>query len=309
MSQTVNGKNSSRIVRNMVFLYIRQLLLVFVSLFTSRVILQNLGVTDYGIYHVVYGCVVMFIFFQPSLSSVTQRYLNIEIGKGDIKEATSVFRLHQTLYFFIVIIILVFAETVGLWFVCNKLVIPAGRLVAAIWVYQFSVLSYCLKILSVVYEAAIIVHEDMKIYSYIGIFEGGAKLIIAYVISVFPFDRLATYACLFLMLTLFTTFFYAYFCKRRYEECSYRFSWDVQKVKKTFSLIGWNTADSFVYTLNDYGISILLNMFFGPVVNAARNISYQISCTLNNVCNNFYTAVRPQIIKSYATKDLRICSI
>lgn len=305
MSQTIGGNNGNRIIRNMVFLYIRQLFLVFVSLFTSRIILQNLGVTDYGIYHTVYGCVVMFIFFQPSLSGVTQRYLNIELGKGNIEEATYVFRLHQTLYFFIVIAILVFAETVGLWFVRNKLVIPDGRMVAAIRVYQFSVLSYCLKILTVVYEASIICHEDMKIYSYIGIFEGISKLAISYVISVIPFDRLATYACLFLVLTLLTTFSYVHFCRRRYGECSYRFTWDAHKIKKTFSLIGWNTADSFVYTLNDYGINILLNMFFGPAVNAARNISYQISCTLNNVCNNFYTAVRPQIIKSYASRDLK----
>lgn len=305
MSQMVNEKTCNRIIRNTVFLYIRQVFISFVSLFTSRVILQNLGITDFGIYHTVYGCAFLFIFFQPALSSVTQRYLNIEIGKGAIKEAASVFRLHQTLYIFIVIIILVFAETVGLWFVYNKLVIPAGRMAAAIWVYQFSILSCCLNILNIVYEAAIIVHEDMKIYSYIGIFEGVSKLAIAYIISTYPFDRLTIYACLFFMLTLSTRFFYLFFCKRRYEECRYRFIWDVQKVKKTFSLISWNTIDSFVYTLNDYGINILLNMFFGPAVNAARNISYQISCAPTNICKNFYTAVRPQIIKSYASGDLQ----
>lgn len=300
------GNNSNRIIRNTVFLYIRQLFLLFVSLFTSRVVLQNLGVSDFGIYHTVCGCAIMFIFFQPSLSSVTQRYLNIELGKGDIKGAASVFRLHQTLYIFVVIIILVFAETVGLWFVCNKLVIPTDRMAAAIWVYQFSVFSCCLNVLNVVYEATVIVHEDMRIYSYIGVFEGISKLAIAYIISAFSSSgRLAIYACLFFILTLFTRVFYSFFCKYKYEECRYSFTWDIQKVKKTFSLIGWNTIDTFVYTLNDSGINILLNMFFGPAVNAARNISYQISCTLNNACKNFYTAVRPQMIKSYSAGDLQ----
>lgn len=300
-----NVKNGNRIIRNTVFLYIRQLFLLFVSLFTSRVVLQNLGVSDFGIYHTVYGCAVMFIFFQPSLSAVTQRYLNIALGREDKEEAASVFRLHQTLYIFIVIAIVVLAETVGLWFVCNKLVISPSRITAVKWVYQFSVLACCLNILNVVYDAVIIVHEDMRIYSFIGIFEGVAKLAIAYAISTSPFDRLATYACLIFILTLSTRVFYSFFCRRRYEECRYRFSWNAREVKKTFSLIGWKTADSFVYTLNEYGINILLNMFFGPTVNAARNISYQISCTLNNVCTNFYTAVRPQMIKSYATGDLK----
>lgn len=278
---------------------------MFVSFFTSRIVLQNLGITDFGIYNIVGGFASMFVFFQSSLSNATQRYLNIELGKGDIRGATSVFRLHQTLYILIVAIVLLFGETVGLWFVCNKLVIPANRMEAAVWVYQFALLSYCLSIISVVYDAAIMAHEDMKIYSYIGISEGASKLVIAYVISVVHSDRLVIYAFLLFLLVLCMRIFYFFFCSRKYEECKSRFTWNVQEAKHTFSLIGWDAVGSFVYTLNDQGVNILLNMFFGPAVNAARGISYQISYALNNVCTNFYTAVRPQMMKSYASGDVR----
>ncbi len=171
--------NSVKIVKNTFALYIRMLFLMVVSFFTSRIVLQNLGITDFGIYDIVGGFASMFVFFQSSLSNAKQRYLNIELGKDDIKGAVSVFQLHQTLYIFITITVLILAETIGLWFVCNKLIIPPERIDAAIWVYQFSVLSCCLVLLNVTYDAAIIAHENMNIYSYIGIFEGCGKLAIA----------------------------------------------------------------------------------------------------------------------------------
>lgn len=301
MSQT--GNNGSRIIRNTAFLYIRMLFLMFVSLFTSRIVLQNLGVTDFGIYNIVGGFASMFVFFQSSLSNATQRYLNIELGKNDIKGATSVFRLHRTLYIFIAIIVLILSETVGLWFVRNKLVIPADRMAAAVWVYQFAVLSCCLAILNVVYDAVIIAHENMNIYSYIGILEGCGKLAIAYAISMAANDKLIVYAFMLLLLTFCTRILYLSYCRRKYKECKFRLTLRGKEVKKTFSLISWNTVSTFIVALNDQGINLLLNLFFGPAVNAAQGISSQISRAVNNFNTNFITAVSPQITKSYASGD------
>jgi len=282
------------------------LFLMFVSFFTARVVLQNLGVTDFGIYNIVGGFTSMFIFFQSSLSNATQRYLSIELEKGDTYGAASVFRQHQTLYFIIATVVLVLSETVGLWFVCNKLVIPAERMTAAMWVYQFAVLSCCLVILNVAYDAVIIAHEDMKIYSYIGIFEGIARLAIACTITVVTGDKLIIYALLFFLLSLATRLFYALFCRKKYEECRGALSWQTKGIKEPFSFISWNTLATLIYTMNDQGINLLLNLFFGPAVNAARGIAYQISQNINNFNTNLYTAVRPHIIKLYAAKDFAL---
>lgn len=301
MSQIEN--KGSRIIRNTAFLYIRMLFLMIVSFFTSRVVLQHLGITDFGIYNIVGGFASMFVFFRSSLSNATQRYLNIELGKNDVKGATSVFRLHQTLYIFIAIIVLIFSETIGLWFVCNQLTIPPERMEAAIWVYQFSVLSCCLTILNVAYDAVIIAHEDMNVYSYIGIFEGCGKLAVAYAISLSSLDKLTVYAFLLLLLTFCTRILYFSYCKRKYQECKFRLTLHGKEVKKTFSLISWNTVSTFIFSLNDQGINLLLNLFFGPAVNAAQGISSQISRAVNNFNTNFITAVGPQITKSYASGD------
>ena len=290
----------TRIIRNTIFLYIRMLFLMFVSFFTSRIVLQNLGITDFGIYNIVGGFTSMFVFFQSSLSNATLRFLSIELEKGNTSSAAMVFRQHQCLYFLIAIIVLILSETIGLWFVSNKLVIPADRITAAMWVYQFAILSCLLVILNVVYDAAIIAHEDMKIYSCIGIFEGLAKLAIAYAITVASSDKLITYALLFFLLSLVTRLFYVWFCNKKYDECRYALSWRIKGIKEPFAIISWNTLGTFIYSLNDQGINILLNLFFGPAVNAARGIACQISLTINNFNTNLYTAVRPQIIKLYA---------
>lgn len=295
--------DSVRIIRNTVFLYIRMSFLMFVSFFTSRIVLQNLGVTDFGIYNIVGGLASMFVFFRSSLSNATQRYLSIELGKNNVSGAATIFRQHRMLYIIITITVLSLSETVGLWFVRNKLVIPPERMDAAIWVYQFTVLSCCMVLLSVVYDATIIAHEDMGVYSYIGMFEGVAKLAIAYIITVVSSDKLVIYAFLLFLLSSLARIFYAYFCRKKYPECKYAFTWDIKGLKEPFSFIGWNTVGTFIQTLNDQGVNILLNLSFGPAVNAARGISYQINGAVCNFSTNFYTAVRPQIMKSYATGD------
>lgn len=276
---------------------------MFVSFFTSRVVLQNLGVTDFGIYNIVGGFTSMFVFFQSSLSNATQRYLSIELGKENAPGVASVFRQHQTLYLYIAIAVFVLSETVGLWFVSNKLVIPPGRMTAAMWVYQFAVLSCCIVILNVAYDAVIVAHEDMKVYSCIGVFEGIAKLAIACILSVVSHDKLIVYAFLFFLLSFMSRLFCVMFCRRKYEECRYTLSWRVRGVREPSSMISWNTLGTFIYTLNDQGVNVLLNLFFGPAVNAARGIACQISQAINNFNAGLYTAVRPQIIKSFAGND------
>lgn len=298
-----NLQNNKRIVKNTLFLYIRMFVLMIVTFFTSRVILNSLGVVDFGIHNIVGGFATMFVFFRSSLANVTQRELNIELGKEDLEKAKYIFRLHQSIYLIIAIMVAITAETIGLWFVSNKLVIPAERMTAALWVYHFTVVSLCITILSVVYDSVLIAREDMKIYSYAGIVEGLIKLLIAYIIIIIPFDRLTTYGFLLFILTAGLRAFYAFYCSKRYEECNFVLVWNKADAKKALSFISWNTLGSIVYIINDQGINILLNLFFGPIINAARAISYQVSGAIGNFSMNFYTSVRPQLTKSYASKD------
>lgn len=279
------------------------LLLMLVGFFTSRIVLDKLGVVDFGIQNVVGGLASMFVFFRSSLSNVTQRYLNIELANDDIKAARNVFCQHQTLYIFMAIGVIILAETIGLWLVCNKINIPQERYHAALWVYQFTIVSLAVTLLSVVYESAIIAHEDMKIYSYVGIYEGIAKLAIAYIISVIPLDRLITYSFLLQAVSISVILYYMHYCSKYYKECHYHFIWNRKRIRDAFSMISWNTIGTAVWAINDQGINVLLNMFFGPAVNAARGIAFQINNAINNFGNNFYVAVRPQLVKSYATKN------
>ncbi len=294
---------SKRIAKNTLFLYMRMLFLMVVTLFTSRVLLDKLGIEDFGIYNVVGGLAVMFIFFRSSLSNATQRFLNVALGKGDAAGAAQVFAQHFTLYAVVALLVIVVGETVGLWFVYDKLVIPADRLAAAVWVYQFTLVSLCSTLVGIVYDSTIIAHEDMNVYSYVGIFEGLAKLGIAYAISMSPFDRLTTYGLLLMFLALSIQCFYAFYCSRHYAECRVRLVWDKKLLKDTSSIVGWNTVGTAVYAVNDSGVNILLNLFFGPAVNAARAVSFQVSNAVNGFASNFFVSVRPQIVKSYASGD------
>lgn len=295
--------NNKRIAKNTLLLYMRMLFLMVINFYTSRVVLDKLGIENFGIYNVVGGVAVMFVFFRSSLSNATQRFLNVELGRGNIDNAQKVFAQHFTLYAFIATLVLIVGETIGLWFVYNKLVIPADRLTAALWVYHFTLISLGVTLIGIVYNSEIIAHEDMKIYSYISIFEGVAKLVIAYVISISYFDKLIVYGFLLMLLSLAVQCFYVIYCSRRYTECHARFMWNKKLLKETSSIVGWNTVGTAVYAINESGLNILLNLFFGPAVNAARAVSYQISNAINGFASNFFVAVRPQIFKSYAVGD------
>lgn len=301
MSST--SSNNKRIAKNTLFLYFRMMFIMLITLYTSRVVLDKLGFVDYGINNVVGGLAGMFTFFSSSLANASQRFLNIELGKKDIIGAKRVFNQHLVIYLCFIGGVLLLAETIGLWFVLNKLVIPQNRLVASLWVYQLTIISLCVTLLGIIFNSVIIAHEDMKVYSYVGIYEGVAKLAIAFIISFAPFDRLICYAILLLCVTLSTQFFYVYHCFKKYQECRLDLHWEKKAFKETLPLVSWNLIGTAVYAINHQGTNLLLNMYFGPVVNAARAVSLQINNAISNFGTSFYTSVRPQITKSYAAGD------
>lgn len=297
------NSNSKRIAKNTIFLYIRMLFLMVITLYTSRVVLDKLGIEDFGIYNVVGGLASMFVFFQSSLANATQRFLNVELGVENLKGANDVFCQHLVIYALFSLLVLLLGETVGLWFVYNKLTIPVERVYAAIWVYQFTLISLCFTLLGIVFNSEIVAHEEMKVYSYVGIFEGCARLIIAFAISITSYDRLIVYGFLMLLVSILVQGTYWIYCRHHYAECKLHFVWNRNLLRQTFSIVGWNTVGTIVYAVNDSGLNILLNMFFGPAVNAARGISFQVNNAINNFTTNFFVSVRPQIVKSYASGD------
>lgn len=299
--QSIKNK---QIINNSVFLYVRMLLAMFVGLYTSRVTLQALGVEDFGIYNVIGGVVSMIVFFTSSLSNASQRFLSIGIGKGDDKETLAAFKQSYTLLLIVSIFVLIIGETLGLWFVINKLVIPLERLHTALWVYHFSLVSVVLSIIQVTFLALIIAYEKMKLYAYIGLFEVFARLFIAYLLCVVDTDHLFLYGLLNSLLSVFVLLFYIIFCKKKYIVCQCSLLWNRDLVKEMSSFIGYTFFGCFAWSVGIQGINIILNMFFGPVVNAARGISVQVSNIVVRFTDSITTAVKPQIIKSYASNDI-----
>ncbi|GAA5578975.1 hypothetical protein Pgin02_02009 [Porphyromonas gingivalis] len=296
---SVNNKN---IAKNTLFLYIRMLLIMGVTFYTSRVILAALGEIDFGIYNVVGGMALMFAFFSSSLSNATQRFLNIALGKKDVEEANRVFSLSQTSFLLLSLLVLVIAELIGFWFIYNKLVIPTDRLDAALWVFHATVISLFFTVNGIVFNSVLIARENFKVYAYIGIFEALAKLAIALALSFTDSDRLKLYSSLYVGMTIVVQLFYAAYCICKYEECRVRLYWDKKMFVQLSSFIGWNTFGTAVWTLNSQGINVLINMFFGLSVNAARAVSAQVETGLGQLNLGFITAVKPQVVKVYAAQ-------
>lgn len=275
-----------------------------ISLYTSRVMLKVLGVEDLGIYNVVGGVIAMLGFLSSSLSTATSRFITFELGCGDFDKLRRVFRSAVTVYYLLAIFIFIFGETIGLWFVTNKMVIPDDRMNAALWVYQCSVFTSIIAILSYPYNALIIAHERMSPFAYISIYEALAKLAVTIAIIWTPFDKLSSYAILILCVQVSVRMIYALYCNRNFEETSAKWLWDKNISKEMFSFAGWTVTGCLAYVGYTQGLNILLNLFFGPVVNAARAISVQVQNAVYQLVNNFQTAVNPQIIKSYSQGDL-----
>lgn len=296
--------NNKRIAKNTLLLYVRMLFTMAVSLFTSRVILNTLGVEDYGINNVVGGIVTMFSVLSGSLSSSISRFITFELGKGNIERLKTIFSTGINIQLGMSVLIIIIAEAVGIWFLNAKMNIPADRMVAANWVFQCAILTFVLNLLSVPYNAAIIAHEKMSAFAYISVVEVTLKLIIVYMLTISPFDRLKTYAVLLLCVGAVIRFIYGYYCKRHFEECTYHFVFDKPVLKEMTGFAGWNFLGNGAYMLNTQGVNILMNLYFGVAVNAARGIATQVDAALKQFVNNFTTAVNPQITKSYAQGDL-----
>lgn len=295
--------SNSRIAKNTLMLSIRMLLIMFVSLYTSRVVLSVLGVDDFGIYNVVAGVVTMFSFLNSAMAVATQRYLSFEIGKENKNQLNKVFVTSMNIHLLIGVVVLVISETIGLWFLNNKLTIPADRMQTANWIYQFSILSFVATICKVPYNASIISHEKMGFFALVSVFEVSFKLVIVLLLSVINLDKLLLYGFLMFFVSLLLLLIYRFYCKKYFEECYYVFQWDGNLFKEMLSYTGWNLFGSVAYVSYNQGINILLNMFFGPAVNAARGIAYQVQGTINGFVSNFQIALNPQITKSYAIGD------
>lgn len=298
-----NRENSKRIAKNTMLLYIRMLFTMFVGLFTSRVILNTLGIDDYGIHNVVGGVVAMFSFFTSSLSAAISRFLTYELGKGNIERLKTIFSTSVNVLLLISLFVVALAEILGVWFLNEKLNIPSERLDAANWVLQCSIITFILSLISVPYNAAIIAHERMKAFAYISVLEVTLKLVIAYLLYVSPFDKLKSYAVLLVFVALIVRVVYGIYCKRHFEESKYQMVYDKKLLKEMTGFAGWNLMGSGAYLLNTQGVNIITNLFFGVAVNAARGIATQVDGVVKQFVTNFMTAINPQITKSYAAGD------
>lgn len=300
-----NSSSNKRIAKNTLLLYFRMLFMMAVSLFTSRVVLNTLGVEDFGLYNVVGGFVTMFTFLNSAMASATQRYLNFELGKGDSQRLHKVFCTSVNIHLMISVIIFILAETVGLWFVYRYLTIPPARFSSALWVYQFSILSAIVMVMSIPYNATIIAHERMGAFAYISVLEVVLKLLIVYLLVVFDFDKLKLYAVLMFSVQLLIRVIYGQYSGRHFEETKYKWVWEATLFREMTGFAGWNLFGNLALVGFTQGLNILLNMFFGPAVNAARGIAVQVQNTIKGFCQNFQTAINPQITKSYAAGDLK----
>lgn len=297
---STTSENNKRIAKNTLLLYFRMLLTMAVSLYTSRVVLQTLGVEDYGIYNVVGGVVAMFSVLSGSLSAAISRFITFELGCSNTEKLKTVFSSAVTIQIGLSLIIILLAETIGLWFLNNKMIIPVERLMAANWVYQFSILTFATNLISIPYNAAIIAHEKMSAFAYISILEVTGKLIVAFTIAISPIDKLIYYGCLLMLIAIVIRLVYGYYCKRHFTECTYHFIFDKSLLKQMFGFAGWNFIGSSSAILRDQGGNIVINIFCGPTVNAAQGIAIQVSHAIQGFVSNFMTALNPQITKSYA---------
>lgn len=296
--------NNKRIAKNTLLLYVRTLFIMLVTLYTSRVVLNALGVEDYGIYNVVGGVVAMFGFINASMSSATQRYITFALGKGDMANLRKIFSTALQIHVLIAAIIVVLGETVGLWFMYTQMQIPVNRMEAAFWVLQCSIVSTVVMIVSVPYNADIIAHEKMSAFAYISILEAVLKLAIVYALVISPFDKLVFYAFLILAVQLLIRFCYNHYCNRHFVESKYHHIWDKRLFKEMICFAGWSMFGNLASVLFGQGLNMLLNVFFGPVVNAARAVAVQVQSAIQQFVSNFQMALNPQITKTYAKGEM-----
>ena len=296
--------NNKRIAKNTLLLYFRTLLIMAITLYTSRVILNALGVEDYGIYNVVGGVVAMFSLLSGSLSNAISRFITFELGRGDIRRLSVIFSTSVNIQLGLSLLIMVLGAVVGGWFLNTQMNIPEGR-TAANWVLYCSLLMFCVNLVSIPYNASIIAHERMAAFAYVSILEASLKLLICYLIVISPFDKLISYAILLVVVALVIRLVYGVYCNRHFEECRYRPVHDRSLLKQMGSFAGWQFLTNCCWMFNTQGVNILINIFFGVALNAARGVATQVDGSIQQFVNNFMTAVNPQITKDYAAGKLK----
>lgn len=304
---TEQNLDKRRIAKNTLLLYVRMFLMILIGLYTSRVILKTLGVSDYGVYNVVGGMVSMFAFLNSAMVAASQRFISYELGCGDKERLNLVFCTSVNIHIVIAIVIFILAETIGLWFVNTQLVINVDRMVAANWVYQFSVLTFMVTVVSVPYNSCIVAHEHMRAFAYIGIIDACLKLVAVFLLLIFPYDKLIFYAFGVFVVSIIVRILYSFYCKKHFEECTYRFIVNWKLLKRMFTFAGWSVLGNLGFSFKDQGSNIILNLFYGTSINAARGIAMQVSGLVSTFSSNFSMALCPQITKQYAGGNMESC--
>lgn len=295
---------NKRIAKNTIFMYIRMAITMCIGLYTSRVVLQALGVEDFGLYNVIGGIVSMFTILNSAMVNTTSRFITVYLAKGDGLEVCRIFNMSSLVHIVIAVLVVLFAETIGLWYLENKLVVPEGRMFAAHWLYQLSILSAVFSILYVPYNAAIVAHEKMGVFAFIQIADSVMKLIIVLLLAYSPIDKLIFYATLLTILSIADLCVYFVYCKRHFAETKIMFYWNNSVFKEMMGFAGWAVVGNFSSFFYTQGINLLLNAFCGPAVNAARGIAVQVESVVRQFASNVQVAINPQILKSYSVGDM-----
>lgn len=293
-----------RIAKNTVILYLRMAIVTVVYLYTTRLVLQNLGVEDYGIYNVVYGFVTMFATFNTTLTAGVNRYYNYEIGQSGLVGVKKIYNVAIRIQLLFLLIMLVLVESVGVWYVNHSMVMSSGRIVSANCVLQCAVVSVILQVLLNPYSAAVLAFEKMNFYAMVSVMDVFLKLGIAIGIAYSPIDKLVFYAILMALLSIVNFFAYFIYCKIKYTKCFIlEKTFDKQTFKDMLKFSGWMSLDPIAYSINGQGVNMLINSFFGTVVNTAFGIASQVGQAIDSLCMNLSTAFRPQMVQSYASGD------
>lgn len=295
-----NTENNTRIAKNSIFLTIRMVIVLAITLYTTRVTLKVLGIEDYGVYNVVCGFVSMFAFLNTSMSNGIQRFFNFELGKNGEEGAKKVYCTAITIQLILALIIILLTESFGLWYLHSKMVIPDNRMLAAEWIFQFSIISFLFIVMQAPYTAAIMAHERMDFYAIISVLDVFLKLVILLLLPLFDRDKLIIYGFLFSLISVLNFFINYIYCKKHFSEIRYSRKHDNALFKSMLGFSGWNLFGSFSGVMKEQGINLVINYFFGPVVNAARGVANQVNGGLQSFVTNITIPVRPQVVQSYA---------
>ncbi len=298
--------DNKRIAKNTLLLYLRMFLLMGISLYTSRIVLETLGVEDFGVYNIVGSIIVLFSFINNALTAATRRFINFNLGKNNPQESAKAFSASLTIHFIICIILIIISESIGLWFLNTQLNIPENRMYAANWVYQFSILSACIGIIGAPYESTIVAYEKMSVYSYLSIIEGVFKLIIVYMLVICTTDKLIFYSALIFIVGILVSSAKWIYCSRNFPICRYQFMVDKPMLKAIASFSGWSLFGQIAYIGSTSGLNMIINIFCGVLLNAATGIAQQVNSAIYNFVSNFQTAFNPQLIQTYSSGNLEV---